>query len=253
MIQRTLLVFVVYFYIVFSFAAETTLENENLKKTGEKPKIILIEPDVELAQVLASGATETRADWSEAGMENTEYWIKEYFSKNDLDFDNYSIPDGEAFNRQRQIRALHRAVGISILNNQTVPLPTKENFNWTLGKGADTLGQDGADYGLFIYLRRGYGTGGRIALSVATTVLFGAVPVVSYQFAFASLVDLETGKIVWFNDLKQTVGDLRKQEGAEKTIRALLTEFPQLNLPKVALGEKTLESVEASGGNCVSC
>ena len=253
MIQRTLLIFVAYFYIAFSFAAETTLENENLKKTGEKPKIILIEPDVELAQVLASGTTEVRADWSEAGMENTEYWIKEYFSKNDLDFDNYSIPDGEEFNRQRQLRALHQAVGISILNNQTIPLPTKETFNWTLGKGANTLRQDGADYGLFIYLRRGYGTGGRIALSVATAVLFGAIPVVSYQFAFASLVDLETGEIVWFNNLAQIVGDLREQEASENTIHKLLTEFPQLDLPEVKLGEKTAESVEASGGNCVSC
>ncbi len=253
MIKRLFLTCSLTFYISICVAAQTTLENENLKKTGEKPKIILIEPDVELAQVLASGQNETRADWSEAGTKNTEYWIKEYFSKNDLDFANYSIPDGEEFNRQRQIQALHQAVGISILNNQTLKLPTKQSFNWTLGKGANSLRHNDADYGLFIYLRRGYGTGGRIALSVATAVLFGAVPVVSYQFAFASLVDLETGKIVWFNNLAQIVGDLRKQEEAERTIRSLLTEFPQLDLPQIKFGEKSVESIEASGGNCVSC
>ena len=218
---------------VSGHAAQTSLENDELKKTTDRTRIVLIEPDIELERVLASGATETRADWSEQGIQNSSHWIKTYFSQNNIDFQTYSIPDGIAHNKQRQVRALHRAVGMSILNNQTVPLPTKSKFDWTLGNGAQSLSINDADYGLFLFVRRGYGTGGRVALSVASAVLFGAAPLISYQFAFASLVDLQTGQIVWFNDLKQVVGDLREQDGAQRTIVTLLRDFPQLELPEL--------------------
>jgi hypothetical protein len=47
-------------------------------------------------------------------------------------------------------------------------------------------------------------------------------PVGGQQIAFASLVDLKTGKVVWFNMLSSTVGDIRSPEGAEKMVATLL-------------------------------
>ena len=242
--KQIILIIVLCLQTIPGNSAESILGDNPLKKQALFTKIILIEPDIELLSVLASGQTETRADWSEAGMKNAKHWVKEYFSNNQIDFATYTIPDGQAYQQQRQIRALHEAVGISILNNKTLNLPTKQTFDWSLGAGAQSLSIQGADYGLFMFLRRGYGTGGRVALSVASAVLFGALPVISYQFAFASLVDLQTGEIVWFNNLAQTVGDLRDQSKAENTIRALLTEFPQLDLP---------EREVSSGHECTVC
>ncbi len=46
------------------------------------------------------------------------------------------------------------------------------------------------------------------------------------QVGFASLVDLETGDIVWFNRLVSGVGDLRTAEPARAAVDDLLADFP---------------------------
>jgi hypothetical protein len=48
------------------------------------------------------------------------------------------------------------------------------------------------------------------------------------QQGFASLVDLETGDVVWFNHLFSTVGDLREPEPARDAIDTLLEGSPVL-------------------------
>jgi hypothetical protein len=42
------------------------------------------------------------------------------------------------------------------------------------------------------------------------------------QVGFASVVDLKTGDIVWFNRLVRTTGDLRTAEAATETVDALV-------------------------------
>jgi hypothetical protein len=42
------------------------------------------------------------------------------------------------------------------------------------------------------------------------------------QQAYASLVDLRTGDVVWFNFLQSQIGDIRKPEGAAKLVERLL-------------------------------
>lgn len=42
------------------------------------------------------------------------------------------------------------------------------------------------------------------------------------QAAFASLVDLHTGQIVWFNQRNSTIGDMRTADGADKVVAGLL-------------------------------
>ena len=44
--------------------------------------------------------------------------------------------------------------------------------------------------------------------------------------AYASLVDLRTGRIVWFNDVDRMSGELRDEKGASETVEALMTDFP---------------------------
>ena len=63
--------------------------------------------------------------------------------------------------------------------------------------------------------------------SVVTTLLFGVPLAGGQQAGFASLVDLDTGNIVWFNRLQRGTGDLRTLDAARGSVSALMTEFPQ--------------------------
>jgi len=46
------------------------------------------------------------------------------------------------------------------------------------------------------------------------------------QISFASLVDLDTGDIVWFNFLVSGTGDLRDPNSARDSVDSLLAGFP---------------------------
>jgi len=46
------------------------------------------------------------------------------------------------------------------------------------------------------------------------------------QVGYASLVDLESGRVLWFNSLARATGDLRDPGKAAETVDALLTGFP---------------------------
>ncbi|MGE5842266.1 MAG: hypothetical protein ACM335_08310, partial [Deltaproteobacteria bacterium] len=125
---------------------------------------------------------------------------------------------------------LHEVVGQTVLINRYISyyeLPTKQGcFDWGLGECVKSLQEDaGADYALFLYLRDSYTSPGRAALMVAAA-LFGVGIQGGVQLGFASLVDLQTGQIVWFNRLISPVGDLRTPEAAETAIRELLVNIP---------------------------
>jgi hypothetical protein len=47
------------------------------------------------------------------------------------------------------------------------------------------------------------------------------------QVGFVSLVDLETGNIVWFNRLARRSGDLRTAESAREVAQTLLEGLPR--------------------------
>jgi hypothetical protein len=47
------------------------------------------------------------------------------------------------------------------------------------------------------------------------------------QVGFASVVDLKTGDIVWFNRLIRPQGDLRTPEAAAETVKALVSDALQ--------------------------
>ena len=47
------------------------------------------------------------------------------------------------------------------------------------------------------------------------------------QQAYASLVDLSNGRIVWFNQLRRASGDLREAAKAAESIGTLLNDFPE--------------------------
>ncbi len=111
--------------------------------------------------------------------------------------------------RVRQLLLLNQAVASSIItHSQTgADLATKHGrFDWTLGPGVSVLHDaTGADYALFTYIRVSYG---------------------GEQVELASLVDLRTGQVAWFNLLRDAHGDLRDAAGVRATVAFLLKQIP---------------------------
>ncbi len=186
-------------------------------------------PDVQLAVLTAAGLQEPREDWSRAGRDNLAAAIaaniqSEGHAPSALD------PTTAMEGRVGQIIRLHDAVGTSILavNYLNVNVPTRRNnFEWTLGEGVrEVAAAHDADYALFITARGSYASAGRVAAMVGLAILGVGVPLGGQQ-AFASLVDLRTGNVIWFNVAAAAPGeDMREPDGAAALARRIMRDAP---------------------------
>ncbi len=203
---------------------------------GDTHRVLLMPVDVELSILTAGGLLEPQAEWTEQAQENIRQSCYAHLGELDArviyseQIDSYADLDLQ----QVQLTKLNNAVGQSILRHQYDPkmqLPTKvDSFEWTIGPDAVLLKDKyGADYALFIYMRDSYASAGRAAIMVATAIasLGRYVPPGGQQVGFASLVDLRTGQVVWFNRLERGTGDLRTIEASAESIEVLLDGFPQ--------------------------
>ena len=199
---------------------------------SESPRVLLMPLDIVLSELSAAGLPFPKAEWTAAAERHVAAALGDIMRERDAELVTSrdpaeGVPDKPAHTR---LVKLHAAVGAAILIHQYQPmlaLPTKKGkFDWTLGNGARTLGEEyGCDYALFVYLRDSYSSSGRVAVIVLGALL-GAVIPGGAQVGFASLVDLETGDIVWFNRLISGTGDLRAAAPARKAVDLLLAEFP---------------------------
>jgi hypothetical protein len=127
--------------------------------------------------------------------------------------------------------ALHAAVARSINLHHGIggmwALPTKNGqLDWSFGDALRPLKhKSGANYALFIWIRDSYASAERVAAMVLMAVLGVGLSGGSQQ-GYASLVDLDTGRVLWFNSLARASGDLREPAKAVETVDTLLAGFP---------------------------
>jgi len=192
--------------------------------------VVLVEPDIELSELLAGGAAEPRKAWTEAARRLYPQAARGLLQAQGIVLrPDFAIPaDAGPENRLRQLYLLNQAVSLSILqysrNSGTGPLRNKHGrFDWSLGPGVAELRQaTGADYALFTYVRDSYTSSGRAAMRIVGFVLLGGDIGGGTQVGLASLVDLRTGQVVWHNLLLDQTGDLRDVAGARETAGDLL-------------------------------
>ncbi|MDO9472993.1 MAG: hypothetical protein Q7J28_08040 [Caulobacter sp.] len=192
-------------------------------------RVLLVEPDVKLSVILASGLQEPRADWSAAARANLQTAVEVTLQGRSHSYTPFK-PDENMDGRAGQLLRLNAVVGQAIMLHSygPFPLPTKgKAFDWTLGDGATTLGGSGeADYALFIHGAGSYSSGGRVAVVVGAALLGVSLPTGGQQ-VYASLVDLKTGKVVWFNLAVAAPGaDMRDPEGARLLVESMLKDVP---------------------------
>jgi hypothetical protein len=217
---------------VSACAATVDRQIEALERPAGDARIVVMPLDVELFELSAAGLQEPRADWTDAARGHllAAFEAEQAERRLDLDvLDEASLP-AEILDGLHQIQSLHGAVGQTILLSRVpeLALPTKQGkFDWSLGPQVAALRDaTGARYALFTHIRDSYSSAGRVALIIVAGMFGVGVPG-GQQVGFASLVDLETGDVVWFNRLMRGAGDLRTATAAQETAGVLLTDFPR--------------------------
>ena len=199
------------------------------REAGAQPVIVVMPLDIELSEMTASGMEQPQAEWTEAAHAHMRAALEAQAKARDLRLVFFDADQGSSEDREtgRALVALHRAVGTSVLTHHYLgqPLPSKEGrFDWSLGPSAQAIARaQGADYALFLFVRDSYSSAGRIAV-IAVAALLGAGLPGGSQIGFASLVDLRSGDIVWFNWLQRAQGDLRTPQAAGETVQALVAD-----------------------------
>jgi hypothetical protein len=185
-------------------------------------------PDVKYYLWTAGGVTELQAEWTEAARNNFLNSATNNLSARDTDL----VVMGKRLGVDEVLRRyekLHEAVGQTIRVNHfgLAKLPSKNGaFDWSLGPGVQEIGERyAADYALFVFYRDYQSSGGRVAMSILIAAAGGGMAT-SAEFGFASLVDLKTGNVVWFNVISAGAGELKDAAGANKTVDQLLKDWP---------------------------
>lgn len=205
-------------------------------------KLLVMRPDVQVGSVTTGGMVEPRADWTEQSRANVIAALKaQQAGRGGNVFimerrDSLQTVDAETV---AELERLFFAVGSSIAlhkySGRYLPTKRRKGLDYTLGQDAVRLGQrTGYDYALFLHAEDSFASTGRVALQVlgvAGCFVGFCAPNIGGggQFAYASLVDLRTGEVVWFNVLQAgtqvagiKMGDIRKPEGAAQMVDRLL-------------------------------
>jgi len=217
-----------------AYTQSRVLKGEDGKPVKIQGSVVMIEPNIELSEVLAGGVQEPREEWSKKARALYPRMVQEVLDehhierKPDLDLDENADPNAKI----GQIARLNWAVSVSILQNtyNGAHLATKKarQLDWSLGTGVQEIQKrTGADYGLFTYIEDSYTSTGQAALRVLAFVLYGGADIGGgRQIGVTTLVDLRTGQVVWFNFIVKSTGDLRNEEGARTTAKVMLKGFP---------------------------
>ena len=205
-------------------------------------KLLVLRPDVSVGSVTTGGMVEPRADWTEAARTNLAAALRAQQAASGgqvLVVEKRTEIPNVSSETVAEIERLNYIVDQSIVLHKYmgVYLPTKrgKGLEYTLGREAVEFGQKtGFDYMLFLHAEDSFASRGRVALQVlgiAGCFVGFCAPNIGggKQLAYASLVDLRTGEVVWFNVLQAgtqiagvNLGDIRTPEGAAQMVERLL-------------------------------
>jgi hypothetical protein len=195
--------------------------------SAQDKRVVLVDPDVELSELTFGGVAEARADWTQSAKGYIDADIRSTLSAHSVNM----VETGTIIDpHEAQLVKLHGVVGSAILLDVYIPLlklPNKDNAeDWTLGPGVKELQEKyKGDYALFVRIRDSYSSGSRKMLQILAMGAGAYVPG-GTQTGFASLVDLRTGRIVWFSLLASSTGDLRTEKPAADSVANLLKGLP---------------------------
>ena len=205
-------------------------------------KLLVLRPDVTVGSLTTGGMVEPRADWTDQARSSIVQALKNQQATrggNVTIIEHRNQLPGVSEQELADVERLNSAVDQSIVLHKYLGdyLPTKrgKGLDWTLGADTVKLGQKtGYDYALFLHAEDQVASGGRVALGLlglAGCFIGFCAPNIGgqQQLDYASLVDLKTGEVVWFNVVSAgsqipgiKFGDLRTPQGAAQMVERLL-------------------------------
>jgi hypothetical protein len=198
----------------------------------QNARVLLMPLDVQLFELTAGGLQEPKADWTAAAENHVHTALENFLAQKKDTVVPYEPPadNPEKARVNEQLMKLHEAVGNSIMIHTYFAgynLPTKKDtFDWSLGGSVQRINERyDAHAALFIFIRDSYASPGRKAAMVLGA-LAGISITGGFQTGFASLVDLQTGDVLWFGRLFRQAGDLRTPEPAYEAVSQLLFGIP---------------------------
>jgi hypothetical protein len=214
-------------------AMAEVLTAAKIDKPADGAHLLLVKPEVSLDLLTASGMREPKVEWSQNAQTNLAASLTKALQDRKLAVDNV-VQDTYDQPRAIQILKLNEVVTASIYL-QRIPaykLPTKSTFDWTVGPGVATLLPAGGapetapKYALFLKGEGSFSSGGRAAMMVGMAILGAGMPM-GGQYLRASLVDLQTGQVVWADFQIVSAGtDIRTPGGADEAVTKLLKTLP---------------------------
>ena len=195
-------------------------------------KVAIMPSDIEIFSISGGGLLEPRADWTEAATRNFRGALQKRKGTLGLNAIEVSERDADEF---AELNSLHAAVARSIemhhFGSGAMQLPTKAGkLDWSMGESTRAVKKaTGADYAIFSWVRDSHASDERKAAMVAIAVLSlgRAIPRGGFQTAYASLVELDTGRVLWFGRLRRDSGSLKEsEEDARETLDTLFKTFP---------------------------
>ena len=205
-------------------------------------KLVVLRPDVTVGSLTTGGMVEPRADWTEQARAAIIEALKAQQLARGGQVTIIERRDqlpGVPAQDMADFERLNAVVDQSIVLHKYLGdyLPTKagRGLDWSVGDDAVRLGQKtGYDYALFLHAEDQVASTGRVVLGVigvAGCFVGFCAPNIggATQLEYASLVDLKTGEVVWFNVVKAgseipgiKFGDLRTPQGAAQMVDRLL-------------------------------
>ena len=169
---RLLIFFLLFFiYSCSSFTTEpkytiTTFEKNNTK-------ILLMPIDIEICELTIAGICEPNASWTKESKKNIILGFEEILKNKNASLNKYNKKDLN--NEIVQLIKLHTQMGQEIINNEygSMELPTKENFDWSIGNKVKLLKKKHkSDYAIFIFFRDQYSSTQSVIYNIVTAILF---------------------------------------------------------------------------------
>ncbi len=218
-------------------ATQNSQQIEHLDSLAENPRIVMMPPDIRYYLLTAGGISEPHAEWTLDAQANFSDAAREYSAA--IGTDMKILDPDDTSDLEVKYEQLHSVVGLTIVDHHfgATKLPGKGNgqiFDWSLGPGVNELAEKhNADYALFVYYRDYQASGGRVAFAILAAAAGSYVPSGS-EHGFASLVDLRTGNVVWFNRVGDGGGEMRQASGAATAVKTLFSNMPAAAVDSVA-------------------
>ncbi|MDN5869834.1 MAG: hypothetical protein L0H73_03810 [Nitrococcus sp.] len=199
-------------------------------------RVLLMPPDVAALELAAAGLALPRADWTTTAQDALVQAVENTLAGHGAELVHYRRAEGIVPYAEEHLEAvaLHETVLQTILTyryspaRQRLSLPTKPaGLDWTLGESVAPIRADyEADYALFLMYRQVTSTAARALLTAVSVVLFGAIQPTGQSVGFASLIDLDSGAVIWTNLLQGQSFDVNAPDGIYDRGIKLLSGLP---------------------------